>query len=121
MQCYTGKHPDDFFLKAIEFTREQKDDELWEDLLRYSETRPNFIKGLLENVGTEIDPIRIIRHIKNGLEIPGLKQSLIRILQGFNLQTSLLEGCGIVLGSDCAEFAHKLQKAQEGGFLGSST
>ena len=27
-------------LKAIDFAREQNDDDLWEDLLRYSETRP---------------------------------------------------------------------------------
>lgn len=26
--------------KAIEFAKEQADDDLWEDLLRYSETRP---------------------------------------------------------------------------------
>lgn len=45
-----------------------------------------FIRGLLENVGAEIDPIRLIRRIKNGLEIPGLKLALIKILQDFNLQ-----------------------------------
>lgn len=45
-----------------------------------------FIRGLLENVGAEIDPIRLIRRIKNGLEIPGLKEALIKILWDFNLQ-----------------------------------
>lgn len=45
-----------------------------------------FIRGLLENVGAEIDPIRLIRRIKNGLEIPGLKPALIKILQDFQLQ-----------------------------------
>ena len=105
-------------LQAIDFAKERKDDELWEDFLRYSETRPTFIKGLLENVSTEIDPIRIIRRIRNGLEIPGLKESLIKILQDFNLQTSLMEGCGTVLDSDCTDFSAKLQRAQVGGFSG---
>ena len=50
---------------------------------------PGFIRGLLENVGAEIDPIRLIRRIKNGLEIPGLKLALIKILQDFNLQVCL--------------------------------
>lgn len=27
-------------LKAIDFAKEQSDDDLWEDLLKYSETRP---------------------------------------------------------------------------------
>jgi vacuolar protein sorting-associated protein 41 len=67
--------------QAIEFAKAQNDDDLWEDLLRYSETRPTFIRGLLENVGVEISPIRLIRRIRNGLEIPGLKEALIKILQ----------------------------------------
>lgn len=95
-------------MQAIEFAKEQNDNDLWEDLLRYSETKPRtfrsapssaqqadcssppgFIRGLLENVGAEIDPIRLIRRIQNGLEIPGLKPALIKILQDFNLQVRL--------------------------------
>lgn len=45
-----------------------------------------FIRGLLENVGPQIDPQRLIRRIRNGLEIPGLKEALIKILWDFNLQ-----------------------------------
>ncbi|KAF9014700.1 hypothetical protein BDZ89DRAFT_1166711 [Hymenopellis radicata] len=58
---------------AIEFAKEQADDDLWEDLLQYSESRPAFIV--------------------NGLEIPGLKEGHIKILQDFQLQMSLLDGC----------------------------
>lgn len=121
-------------LQAIDFAKEQHDDDLWEDLLRYSETRPGpsylypgnqllivhfsaFIRGLLENVGAEIDPIRIIRRIKNGLEIPGLKGALIKILHDFNLQVSLLEGCQEVLDGDCADLAQRLHKNQTAGFF----
>lgn len=62
--------------------------------MRYSYhfSDPGFIRGLLENVGAEIDPIRLIRRIKNGLEIPGLKLALIKILQDFNLQVRNLLG-----------------------------
>jgi vacuolar protein sorting-associated protein 41 len=46
-----------------------------------------FIVGLLENLGgANIDPIRLINRIPNGLEIPGLKNALIKVLQDFNLQ-----------------------------------
>ncbi|KAH9848839.1 vacuolar protein sorting-associated protein 41 [Lenzites betulinus] len=103
--------------RAIDFAKEQHDDDLWEDLLRYSETRPPFIRGLLENVGAEIDPIRLIRRIKNGLEIPGLKGALIKILQDFNLQVSLLEGCQTILNGDCADLVFKLHRNQTSGFF----
>ncbi|GAA5906611.1 hypothetical protein JCM8208_000496 [Rhodotorula glutinis] len=103
--------------RAIEFAKEQNDNDLWEDLLRYSETKPRFIRGLLENVGAEIDPIRLIRRIQNGLEIPGLKPALIKILQDFNLQISLMEGCKSILYSDCRTLALSLQGSQTSGFL----
>lgn len=76
-----------------------------------------FIRGLLENVGAEINPIRIIRRIKNGLEIPGLKGALIKILHDFNLQISLLEGCQTILDGDCADLAQTLHKNQTAGFF----
>ncbi|KAI0034356.1 vacuolar assembling protein VPS41 [Vararia minispora EC-137] len=103
--------------RAIDFAKEQNDDDLWEDLLKYSETRPSFIRGLLENVGAEIDPIRLIRRIKNGLEIPGLQPALIKILHDFHLQIELLEGARAVLDSDAAVVARELHLAQTGGFF----
>ncbi|KAJ7446892.1 hypothetical protein B0H11DRAFT_2083691 [Mycena galericulata] len=103
--------------RAIDFAKEQNDDDLWEDLLKYSETRPTFIRGLLENVGAEISPLRLIRRIKNGLEIPGLQEALIKILQDFHLQISLLEGCQTILNGDSSDFARKLHKDQTAGFF----
>lgn len=90
-----------FHLQAIEFAKEQNDPDLWEDLLRYSENKPRFIRGLLENVGAGIDPVLLIRRIKDGLEIPGLKEALIKILQDFNLQVGPVE-----LFSSAFENAH---------------
>ncbi|TKY89184.1 hypothetical protein EX895_001715 [Sporisorium graminicola] len=98
--------------RAIDFAKEQNDDDLWEDLLGYSESRPAFIRGLLENVGAEIDPIRLIRRIKNGLEIPGLKTALIKILSDFTLQISLLEGCEAILSHDTKVLSDELQRSQ---------
>lgn len=104
--------------RAIEFAKEQNDDDLWEDLLRYSETRPAFIRGLLDNVGSEIDPIRLIRRIQNGLEIPDLKASIIKILQDFHLQISLIEGCRSIMVSDCRDLSRVYYASQTLGALG---
>ncbi|KAJ7721745.1 hypothetical protein DFH07DRAFT_972189 [Mycena maculata] len=105
--------------RAIDFAKEQNDDDLWEELLKYFETRPTFIRGLLENVGAEISPLRHIRRIKNGLEISGLQEALIKILQDFHLQISLLEGCQTILNGDSSDFVHMDQTA--GFFLTGKT
>ncbi|TIB33402.1 hypothetical protein E3P84_02192 [Wallemia ichthyophaga] len=104
--------------RAIAFAREQNDNDLWEDVLVYSESRPLFIRALLENVGPEIDPVRLIRRIKNGLSIPGLKEALIKILQDFQLQISLLEGCQSVVHGDCKRGLDELLSRQARGMLG---
>lgn len=98
--------------KAIEFAKEQDDAELWEDLISYSIDKPRiiqpssavavfcmslyviisllaplaFITGLLNNIGTHVDPILLIHRIKEGMEIPNLRDSLVKILQDYNLQ-----------------------------------
>ena len=80
-----------------------------------------FIRVLLENVGVEINPIRLIRRIRDGLEIPGLRAAVIKILQDFNLQISLLEGCQTILDSDIMDTMDGLQSGQMKGFMGAGT
>ena len=97
-----------------------------------SDEHPAFIRGLLENVGPEIDPIRLIRRIKDGLEIPELKAALIKILQNYNLQVrkysdtnwqltisqiSLMEGCETILYSDCRQLSLRLMSSQTNAFF----
>lgn len=99
---------------AIDFAEEQRDDDLWEALLAHSETRPEFIRALLEH-GGEINPVRLIQRIKEGLEIPGLKPALVKVLQASNLSVTLLEGCQRILNGDCAGLAITLQRGQVTG------
>jgi hypothetical protein len=55
------------------------------------ELTADFIRALLEHVGAEINPIRLIKRIKDGMEIPGLKAALIKIVQASNLQVSVAD------------------------------
>ena len=48
---------------ALDFVRQQDDAELWDTLLAYSQDKPAYIRGLLEQASGEIDPVRIIRPI----------------------------------------------------------
>lgn len=79
-----------------------------------------FIRGLLENVGSEIDPIKLIRRIRNGLEIPALKPAIIKILQASNIQISLMEGCKTILNTDCRHLTLELHAGQTNAFLGAT-
>lgn len=47
-----------------------------------------FITGLLNNIGTHVDPILLIHRIKESMEIPNLRDSLVKILQDYNLQVN---------------------------------
>lgn len=49
---------------------------------------PEFITVLLQNIGTHVDPIMLIQKIPNGMEIPGLRDSLVKILHDYTLQVS---------------------------------
>ncbi|XP_067888325.1 vacuolar protein sorting-associated protein 41 homolog isoform X1 [Heterodontus francisci] len=101
--------------KAIEFAKEQDDAELWEDLISHSIDKPPFITGLLNNIGTHVDPILLICRIKEGMEIPNLRDSLVKILQDYNLQILLREGCKKIIVSDCLALLKKMHKTQMRG------
>ncbi|XP_072108209.1 vacuolar protein sorting-associated protein 41 homolog isoform X1 [Mobula birostris] len=101
--------------KAIEFAKEQDDAELWEDLISHSIDKPPFITGLLNNIGTHVDPILLIHRIKEGMEIPNLRDSLVKILQDYNLQILLREGCKKIIVTDCLALLKKMHKTQMRG------
>uniref|UniRef100_A0A4W4EUA8 Vacuolar protein sorting-associated protein 41 homolog n=1 Tax=Electrophorus electricus TaxID=8005 RepID=A0A4W4EUA8_ELEEL len=101
--------------KAIEFAKEQDDAELWEDLISYSIDKPPFITGLLNNIGTHVDPILLIHRIKEGMEIPNLRDSLVKILQDYNLQILLREGCKKILVADSLSLLQKMNRTQMRG------
>ncbi|KAH3717295.1 hypothetical protein DPMN_060078 [Dreissena polymorpha] len=98
---------------AIEFCKENNDQELWDDLIQHSLDKPNFIRGLLNNIGTHVDPTQLIDKIRTGMEIPGLRDSLVKILQDYNLQISLREGCKKILVADSFGLMGRLIKTQK--------
>lgn len=96
---------------AIEFVQQQDDADLWNILLAHSCNKPDYVRGLLEHAGGEIDPVRIIRPIEQGLVIPGLRPALMKTLKNFHLQHSLLSGGMTVLMNHTKELIHRYQSA----------
>ena len=103
--------------QAIDFAHAQADPDLWEDLISHSLTHPRFIRGLLENASSSIDPVTLIRRIPTGLVIDGLKDSLAKVFNDYDLQLSLSQCGGAIHRSDNASIAARLRKGQQRGLL----
>lgn len=101
--------------RAIAFAKEQNDPDLWEDLLNYSMDKPRFIRGLLEEVGTAINPITLVRRIPEGLEIEGLREGLKHIMKEHEIQYSISSGVARVLRSEVAAAQNLLRSGQRKG------
>ncbi|KAK4167021.1 putative vacuolar protein sorting-associated protein [Cladorrhinum sp. PSN259] len=101
--------------RAIAFAKEQDDPELWEDLLQYSMDKPRFIRGLLEEVGTAINPITLVKRIPEGLEIDGLREGLKHIMKEHEIQYSISSGVAKVLRSEVAAAQNLLRSGQKKG------
>lgn len=101
--------------QAISFAKQQDDPDLWTDLLDYSMDKPKFIRGLLENIGTAIDPITLVRRIPAGLEIDGLKEALGKILKEYGVQWSICDGVSKALTSEVARGMDSLRGGQRRG------
>ncbi|KAK3377136.1 hypothetical protein B0T24DRAFT_551229 [Lasiosphaeria ovina] len=101
--------------RAIAFAKEQDDPDLWEDLLNYSMDKPRFIRGLLEEVGTAINPITLVRRIPQGLAIEGLREGLKHIMKEHEIQFSISSGVARVLRSEVAAAQNLLRNGQRRG------
>ena len=50
---------------------------------------PDFIHGLLNHAGSDIDLHLLIDKIRNELRIPGLRDSLCKLMQDHNIQVDV--------------------------------
>lgn len=101
--------------QAITFAKQQDDTDLWNDLLDYSMNKPRFIRGLLEEVGTAIDPVTLVRRIPEGLEIDGLREGLSRMIKEHEIQHSISSGVARVLRGEVATAQATLRAGQRKG------
>ncbi|KAI9772760.1 MAG: Vacuolar protein sorting-associated protein 41 [Geoglossum umbratile] len=101
--------------QAISFAKSQDDPDLWNDLLDYSMDKPRFIRGLLEEVGTAIDPITLVRRIPEGLEIEGLREGLSRMIKEYEIQFSISDGVARVFRGEVATGMDTLRAGQRRG------
>ncbi|KAL0436968.1 UNVERIFIED_CONTAM: Vacuolar protein sorting-associated protein 41 [Sesamum radiatum] len=97
-------------LQAIEFVSMQHDDELWEELIKQCLNKPEMVGVLLEHTVGNLDPLYIVNMVPNGLEIPRLRDRLVKIITDYRTETSLRHGCNDILKADCVNLLIKYYK-----------
>lgn len=102
---------------AIAFCQEHNDEELWNDLINYSLDKPKAITFLLQKIGTYVDPTLMVQSIEPSLQIPGLKNALVKMMCDYNLQVSVQEGCKKILSNDYFNLHERLVRCHQKGIL----
>ncbi len=72
---------------------------------------------MLENLGSFIDPVRLVERIPDGLEIQGLRSALVKIVNDYGIQMSLREGCERILRNDTIQLFEQLYKTRRRGLI----
>ncbi|XP_060533869.1 vacuolar protein sorting-associated protein 41 homolog [Cylas formicarius] len=101
--------------QAISFCQEHEDVDLWNDLIDHCLDKPEFITFLLQSIGTYVDPTSLISKMRGDMKIPGLKNSLVKMLNQYSLQVSVQEGCKKILVSDYFNLQKKLVRLHSKG------
>lgn len=103
--------------QAIDFCKERNDPDLWEELVDCSLAKPEFVTYLMQKISSYVDPRILVQRIAFGYEIPGLKNSLVKMLRDYNLQVSVKEGCTNIIVSDCFDLLQRLMGMQQRGLI----
>ncbi|XP_077247070.1 vacuolar protein sorting 41 [Tasmannia lanceolata] len=104
--------------EAIEFVTMQHDDELWEVLIKQCLRKPEMVGVLLEHTVGNLDPLYIVNMVPNGLQIPRLRDRLVKIITDYRTETSLRHGCNDILKADCVNLLVKyFKEARRGVYL----
>lgn len=97
---------------AMVFCKEQDQDELWRDLIQLCLQRPELVTVLLQSIGNYMDPIILVREIPHGLQIPKLRDSLVKIIQDYKLQIALRLSCEKILTANRFTLLQRLFKSR---------
>lgn len=90
---------------AVAFIVERLNEKgLWDYLIgKIMKSSPDTIGALLENLEMHSDPVSVIQMIPPGTVIENMRDKLSTIIEGYNTQRSLTEGCSLVLKNDCIQ------------------
>lgn len=94
-------HQMDDFGGALDFCKQIDDTDLWMELITFAlQTKPGLVRQLMDGVVGFLDPRLLVQRIDNDVRVPGLHESLVRMLQEVNLQTSIQAKCNDIMMVD---------------------
>jgi hypothetical protein len=103
--------------KAISFVSSVNDQELWDFLLDYSMNKSKFVKELLINVGSLVDPIPVVSRIPKGISIDNLKGILIDITRNISLDKEIYDIVLQIISNEYMDKNDKLRNTKLKGTL----
>uniref|UniRef100_A0A0R3RXB1 RING-type domain-containing protein n=1 Tax=Elaeophora elaphi TaxID=1147741 RepID=A0A0R3RXB1_9BILA len=104
---------------AIDFCRENDDSDLWNSLVDAAVKRPNHITELLNTAGKYVNPLNIIEKIPEQMNIPGLRNLLVKILRDYELLVQMQCGSLQVTEADSNQLFEKyLSNRKNSAFIG---
>uniref|UniRef100_A0A915PHB8 RING-type domain-containing protein n=1 Tax=Setaria digitata TaxID=48799 RepID=A0A915PHB8_9BILA len=92
---------------AVDFCRENDDCDLWNSLVDAAVRKPDHITELLNTAGKYVNPLNIIEKIPEQMNIPGLRNLLVKILRDYELLVQMQRGCLQVTESDSSQLFEK--------------
>lgn len=98
---------------AIDFCKEHGDPDLWNELINQSLDQPEIMTKLLDGIAGYINPEILVNKIKMGQSIPGLKNSLVKMLCNLRLQVSIQDGCNNILVHDYFNLHDRIVRSQQ--------
>ncbi|CAM9127471.1 unnamed protein product, partial [Ectocarpus fasciculatus] len=105
--------------KAIEFVEEHDDGShvLWDQIIGFSVNHRGFLLHLLDAIGniSSINPLQLVSKIPTGLELPGLKQRIIKILKQYEFQVTMKEICNSFTEDDTTSLLCQLNQTKRRG------
>eukprot|EP00834_Sanchytrium_tribonematis_P001774 NODE_46_length_32145_cov_0.918711.p1 type:complete len:933 gc:universal NODE_46_length_32145_cov_0.918711:15699-18497(+) len=86
---------------AIDFAKEQKDPNVWEELVTYATKYPIFWPYLLEHGSFDVAPLKLVENIPNNAKIENLKSLLLKVMNSCNIEIALSHVCSTIMINDC--------------------
>ncbi|KAL3991177.1 hypothetical protein ACH3XW_34810 [Acanthocheilonema viteae] len=104
---------------AIDFCRENDESDLWNSLVDAAVKQPDHITELLNTAGKYVNPLNIIEKIPEQMNIPGLRNLLVKILRDYELLVQMQCGSLQVIEVDSNQlFAKYLSNCKRSTFIG---
>ncbi|KAI9223272.1 hypothetical protein BC828DRAFT_376351 [Blastocladiella britannica] len=103
--------------RAIEYAKQQADDDVWDDLLDFAVEKPQYWDPLFRNTCDSLNPIKLLQRVPQGACIPGLRSMLRTIVHDAAVQLQVRQHAHAVLARDMAAFLAGVHKQSSMGVL----